>query len=142
MCKQETDSGNQEAGTGDEAATVLLVDDDPAIVASVRALLENAGYQILTARNGEEALETFTAHREDIDLIILDLVMPRMSGEECLDKLLEIDPEVKVLGTSGYYIDDNAYQKIEPKVKMFMPKPIEPAILLTLVERIVRGGRS
>lgn len=142
MRKQETDSGNQEAGTGDRAATVLLVDDDPAIVASVRALLENDGYQILTARNGEEALETFTAHREDIDLIILDLVMPRMSGEECLDKLLEIDPEVKVLGISGYYIDDNAYQKIEPKVKMFMPKPIEPALLLTLVERIVRGGGS
>ena len=142
MRKQETDSGNPEAGTGDEAATVLLVDDDPAIVASVRALLENAGYQILTARNGEEALETFTAHREDIGLVILDLVMPRMSGEECLDKLLEIDPEVKVLGISGYYIDDNAYQKIEPKVKMFMPKPIEPAILLTLVERIVRGGGS
>ena len=141
MCEQETNSASEElagkAGGAEGAATVLIVDDDSAIIASTRAALEDAGYQVLPARSGQEALELFTARHQDIDLVILDLVMPRMSGEECLDKLLEIDPKVRVLGTSGYYLDDDMYRKIEAKVKVFVPKPIDPPMLLTLIKRIL-----
>ncbi len=146
MCEQEMNqepnSGDQElageAGAAKKAATVLVVDDDGAVIASTRALLEEAGYQILTARHGEQALEVFQAHPEQIDLVILDLVMPRMGGEECLDRLLEIDPEVRVLGTTGYYTDDDTYKQMEPKVKGFIPKPVAPPIFLELVARALR----
>lgn len=137
MGDQETNY-SQEVGSeagGEKGVTVLIVDDDPAMIASTSALLEDAGYQVLTARNGEEALEVFATGSEEIDLVILDLVMPRMGGEECLERLLEIDPEVRVLGTTGYYIDDDSYQEIEPKFKGFIPKPIAPPILIKMVER-------
>lgn len=142
MGEQETNSGDPqlagEAGATDKTATVLIVDDDPAMIASTRALLEDAGYQVLVARHGEEALEVFRPDPGQIDLVILDLVMPRMGGEECLARLLEIDPEVRVLGTTGYYMDDDSYQKIEPKLKGFIPKPIDPPILVKMVERALR----
>ncbi len=133
---------SQEVGSeagGEKGGTVLVVDDDPAMIASTSALLEDAGYHVLTARNGEEALEVFSADSEEIDLVILDLVMPRMGGEECLERLLEIDPEVRVLATTGYYIDDDSYQEIEPKLKGFIPKPIAPPILINIVQRALRA---
>lgn len=141
MCEQETNSGDQkltgESGATDKAGTVLVVDDDSMMLTVTRALLEDADYRVLEARHGEAALEIFHTHGAEIDLIILDLVMPRMDGQECLDRLLEIDPEVKVLATSGYYIDDATYAKIEPKIAGFIPKPIDPALLVTLVGRIL-----
>ena len=144
MCQKRTNKNNQEPGheviAANEAATVLVVDDDAAMIASTRALLEDAGYTVIVARNGEKAVEVFGAQWEDIDLVIVDLVMPRMSGEECLDRLLGIDPDVRAIGTSGYYIDDDTYAKIEPKVKAFIPKPIDFPMLLKLVERVLHPG--
>ncbi len=146
MTQQETNRDSQQ--TADEATgtnkttTVLVVDDDAAMIASTTSWLEEAGYSVIAARNGQQAVEVFSAQGEDIDLVILDLVMPRMSGEECLDRLVEIDPDVRVIGTSGYYIDDETYSEIEPKVKAFIPKPINPPMLLKLVERILHPGQD
>ncbi len=140
MAQQKTNDSQEVGGEeaeGNEMATVLVVDDDAAMIASTTSWLEEAGYRVLVSRNGQQAVEVFSAQGEDIDLVILDLVMPRMSGEECLDKLVEIDSDVAVIGTSGYYIDDATYSNIEPKVKAFIPKPINPPMLLKLVERVL-----
>jgi len=121
----------------DRATTVLIVDDDRAIRALIRTLLEKAGYTILEVASGEEALETFEGHRGEIDLIILDLVMPTMTGEVCLTKLKEMAPEARVLVTTGYSVNDETYQEISPKIEGIIPKPIRPPLLLALVERIL-----
>lgn len=146
MCEQETEQGssldNQEFGgkadAGDKVPTVLIVDDSESLREAARELLEYCGYRVLTARNGQEGLEIFRAHCDAIDLVILDWVMPRLGGEQCLEGLLEIDPEVRVLSSTAHYMDDDVYDKLEPKVKGFVPKPINPAISLKVVARALR----
>ena len=145
MSKQEADSDSEEltgeAGGADTAATVLVVDDDPALVAALQMLLEGAGYQVLTAGNGHEALTIFSEQADDIDLILLDLVMPGMGGKKCLDCLLKLDPEARILMTTGYYLRlfrEEAYEDMKPKVKGFVPKPCDPTVLLDLVAHAVQ----
>ncbi|HID62176.1 MAG TPA: response regulator, partial [Anaerolineae bacterium] len=65
-------------------------------------VLERCGYTVLTAVDGAQALEVYQAHREEIALVVLDMVMPQMGGLECLRRLRELDPQVKVLISTGY----------------------------------------
>ena len=68
-------------------------------------MLTRAGYQVITAAEGPEALDIYRGKQDEISLILLDVIMPVMSGVQCLEKLVEINPRVKVLVTSGYAID-------------------------------------
>jgi DNA-binding NtrC family response regulator len=82
--------------------TVLLVDDEPMIRQLGSLILERHGYVVLLAGDGLEALEVYRRHRGKIDLVILDLTMPRLSGQDTFKRLLELDPGVRVLFSSGY----------------------------------------
>ena len=82
--------------------TILLVDDDDRVLDMVRQMIGMGGYQVLSARSGEEALEMYASHREDIALVVLDLIMPGMGGKRCLQELLRINPNAKILVASGY----------------------------------------
>ncbi len=82
--------------------TLLLVEDDPVILKLGRELLERLGYRVLTAQRGLEAIEVYTRYREDIRLVLLDLVLPEMSGECVLEELRRINPQVRVLVMTGY----------------------------------------
>jgi nitrogen-specific signal transduction histidine kinase len=108
-------------GTG----TILLVDDEEEISEVAEKLLKIAGYHILTAREGREAIEVYKNHRETIDLVVLDIIMPDMKGGEVFDRLKEINPEVKVLLSSGYSIDGEASQILERGAKGFLQKPFD-----------------
>ncbi|MCB2188196.1 MAG: PAS domain S-box protein [Deltaproteobacteria bacterium] len=81
---------------------ILLVDDDPAILTVNRELLEDSGFQVFTARSGEEALTHFTARPASIKLVVLDLGMPGMGGHECLERLRKLDPGLPVIVATGY----------------------------------------
>ena len=83
--------------------SILLVDDEPAVLASSRAMLEELGYQVLEAQDGLEALARFRETAAEIDLVLLDLTMPRMDGHETLRELQKLNPEVKVILCSGYH---------------------------------------
>ena len=83
------------------------------------------GYHVLAARDGEEAISIYKSHREKIDLVILDLVMPKMEGGKVFDRLKEISPEVKVLIASGYSLDGEASQLLERGAKGFIQKPFD-----------------
>ena len=72
--------------------TILLVDDDDRVREMGRQMIEMGGYKVLLARSGEEALEIYAAHRDEISLVILDLIMPGMGGKRCLEELLRMDP--------------------------------------------------
>ena len=82
--------------------TLLLVEDESAVRASVRRLLEWHGYTVLEARNGADALRVFEAYEQDIDLVLTDVVMPEMGGYELVERLRARRPELRVVFMSGY----------------------------------------
>jgi CheY-like chemotaxis protein len=83
------------------------------------------GYQVLTARAGREAIEVYKKHRDTVDLVLLDIIMPNMKGGEVFDRLKEINPEVKVLLSSGYSIDGEASKILERGCSGFIQKPFD-----------------
>jgi two-component system cell cycle sensor histidine kinase/response regulator CckA len=85
-----------------QTTTILLADDEPLLRELGRTILEGQGYQVLLAEDGREALDIFQRERYQIDLVILDLAMPRLSGADACRQLLEIDPGVRILFSSAY----------------------------------------
>ncbi len=107
--------------TGTES--VLLVDDEEAVREVGEELLEAMGYRVLLARDGKEAIELYKKNRDDIDIVLLDIVMPRMGGGEVYDRMKEINPNIKVLLLSGYSIDGEAAEILERGCDGFIQKP-------------------
>jgi PAS domain S-box-containing protein len=108
------------SGRGTE--TILLVDDEVMIRNLGRAVLEQHGYEVLLAADGVEAVETYQRERDRIDLVILDLTMPRLSGRDALRQLRQMDPDARVLLASGYSADHLTEQE-ESQIVGFIGKP-------------------
>lgn len=119
--------------------TVLLVDDEQIIVEVGEQMLERLGFRVFTAGSGREALETYARNRHDIDLVILDLKMPDMSGGETFDRLKQVDGEVRVLLSSGYNIDGEAEEILDRGCNGFIQKPFRLSDLSTTVDALMRG---
>ena len=109
---------------------ILLVDDEEMIRVISRTVLESAGYQVREATDGVEAVEAFRAHAAEIDLVILDLVMPRLSGRDAARRLVALDPAVRILLSSGYSTDDVSDI---PEALGLLSKPYRPSALLAAV---------
>ena len=105
------------------AGTILVVDDEPLICDLVRVLLGQLGYSVITAEDGQRAIDTFRARRDEIDLVILDVMMPRMSGKECLEKLREIDPGVKAIYATAYSSEELGERSVRAEGAGFLQKP-------------------
>ena len=88
-----------------------------------RELLENLGYQVLTAQGGNEALEILKNQKTKIHLVLLDIIMPEMGGEETFDRIKQIDPNIKILLSSGYSINGQASEMISRGCNGFVQKP-------------------
>ncbi|MEI6705413.1 MAG: response regulator, partial [Deltaproteobacteria bacterium] len=116
---------------------ILLVDDEPLIRNMGRELLQNVGYQVLLAEDGEQALEVYAREKEDISLVILDVVMPKMGGKETLERLMANDPDVRVLITSGFHQDGTADTLMNLGAKGFIPKPYSQLGLCKAVAEII-----
>jgi two-component system, cell cycle sensor histidine kinase and response regulator CckA len=117
--------------------TILLVDDEEFIRDLGRRILERSGYKVLTAVNGKDALGKFQKDRDTISLVILDLIMPEMGGFQCLEELLKIDPQLKVLVASGHYADVPAKEAYEARTKGFVKKPYDIQHVLQTVRSIL-----
>jgi DNA-binding NtrC family response regulator len=113
--------------------TVLLVDDEPMVRNSGKRLLDRLGYQVILARDGEEALDVYKKQGDSIWLVVLDLIMPTMDGEETFLKLREIDPDVQVLLSSGYSKEEKADALLNMGAAGFLQKPFD---LKTLVQEL------
>jgi PAS domain S-box-containing protein len=112
---------NEELMQGFE--NVLLVDDEDFIIDVGEQILKRMGYSVLVARSGKEAIEIYSNKKEDIDMIILDMIMPDMSGGETFDELCEINPDIKVLLASGYSLRGQAQEILARGCKGFIQKP-------------------
>ncbi|MGE5784370.1 MAG: PAS domain S-box protein [Myxococcales bacterium] len=117
---------------------VLLVDDDESIRRTGRGLLEAAGFDVLTAADGWEALEQYRTH-EGVRLVILDLTMPRLDGEGCFRELLRLDPQVRVIMASGYNEQDVVNRFRDKGPEGFVQKPYNTADLMPKIRKALRG---
>ncbi len=105
--------------------TILFVDDENMIIEIAEELLDALGYKVLIARSGKEAIEIYQDNKQRIDLILLDMIMPDMSGSETYDRLQYIDPRVKVLLSSGYSINGQATEILDRGCNGFIQKPFK-----------------
>ena len=118
---------------------ILCVDDEEQILALFERALEHTEYTIYTARDGVEALEQVREHHPD--LVFLDVAMPKMSGDEALPLIHEIDPDISVIIVSGRVTEDEAREFLAKGAFDFFPKPIDLKHLLDVVEQW-RFGRE
>jgi two-component system cell cycle sensor histidine kinase/response regulator CckA len=122
-------------GTG----TILLIDDEKMILNVGLELLEELGYTVLSAMSGQEAIDVFQKDQDNIDLVIMDMIMPGMGGGETFDRLKEINPEVKVLLSSGYSINGQATKIIRRGCDGFIQKPFNMNQLAEKIQKILTG---
>jgi two-component system, cell cycle sensor histidine kinase and response regulator CckA len=117
--------------------TVLLVDDDDRVQEITRQIIEMGGYKVLVARSGEEALIKYRDRKDEISLVILDLIMPGMGGKECLRELRQIQPKLKVLIASGFSDAPSVQESIKMGANGFIYKPFNSKELLLQVRRVL-----
>ncbi|HML97196.1 MAG TPA: PAS domain S-box protein [Tepidiformaceae bacterium] len=120
---------------------VLVVDDDETVRTVTRRILERSGFTVLLAADGVEALKVHRA-TPGVALVILDMTMPHMDGEECFRELRHLDPTVRVLLTSGYNEQDATERFVGKGLAGFIQKPYRPADLLSKVEEVLRANRG
>jgi two-component system cell cycle sensor histidine kinase/response regulator CckA len=109
--------------------TVLVAEDVDSVRDVVASLLRRAGYRVLTAADGESAVRVFREHHSEIDLVLLDVVMPKLSGPQAFEEMKAIKPAVRGVFTSGY-ADAASFRAVRSTGAALVPKPYEPAALL------------
>gem|GEM_PF-3176965 len=120
--------------------TILVVDDEPLIRELAKRILEKAGYSVMTAGSGKEAVETYFQDQSAIALVILDLIMPEMGGKQCLEELLKINPQVKALIASGFAIKGETKTFLDTEAKGNVTKPFNMRDLLRSVRHVLDGA--
>jgi two-component system cell cycle sensor histidine kinase/response regulator CckA len=103
--------------------TILLVDDEEMVLGVGVKMLENLGYTVLEAKGGREAVEVYNENKNEVDMVILDMIMPEMGGGEAYDRMKEINSDVKVLLSSGYSLDGQASEILRRGCDAFIQKP-------------------
>ena len=105
------------------SGTILVIDDEEIVRITTKKMLEKCGYSVLLAEDGTEGLKTFIDNKDKIDLVLLDMSMPKNSGKEVFEKLKEIDSNLKVVITSGLEIDERIEQILNSGALAFINKP-------------------
>jgi PAS domain S-box-containing protein len=119
------------------SGTILIVDDEEMVLDVGARVLQKLGYTVLESSNGFNAVELYKKLRDKIKLVVLDIVMPDMSGGEVYDRLKDINPDVKVLLASGYSIDDQAREIMERGCDGFIQKPFSMKTMSDKISEIL-----
>lgn len=120
--------------------TILIVDDEEVVLDVNREILESQGYAVLAARSGKEALEIYRQRRGEIALVLLDMVMPGINGEETFGLLKRIDPGVKVILASGYSTNDQIRNMMRNGCCGFLQKPFGNVELAMKIREAIGSG--
>ncbi len=125
-------------GTG----TVLLVDDEPLVLSLARNALERAGYRVLAAAGGLDAVEILEQNRDDVNLVVLDVTMPDMSGEETLGRLKRIRPDLPVVLSTGHSETETAERFAGTPLAGFLQKPYTASQMAERIKSAMQGEWS
>lgn len=117
--------------------TILLAEDDALVRKLTCSILERAGYSVIVATDGKQAVELFENHKEEIDLALFDVMMPGMSGKAAADHIHQKRPDLKVLFLSGYSMDKIDGDSVLESDLELLPKPCKKAVLLTKIREIL-----
>jgi len=129
---------NPEGVVPDTAARVLVVDDEPAVRAVAKTALLDEGYDVLEAGDGRQALERLAASEVPVDVVLLDLTMPALSGTETLREIRQFFPDTRVILSSGYAEPEALARAGGGQAAAFLPKPYTPAMLTSVVREVVQ----
>lgn len=121
---------------------VLVVDDEEPIRKIAKETLENFGYRVLLAANGAEAVAIYAQHRERIAVVLTDMAMPVMDGPTCIIALMAIDPDVRVIGSSGLAANQEVARAVGAGVQHFVPKPYTAEAMLQTLAFVLGAGRE
>jgi CheY-like chemotaxis protein len=117
--------------------TILLVEDDISVREVARRVLQRLGYTLLEAQDGQEALRLLAHYSGPIDLLLIDLILPRMNGKDLAEKALQFLPGLKILFMSGY-TDETITQHVDPTPHVaFLQKPFSPVVLARKVRAVL-----
>jgi CheY-like chemotaxis protein len=123
------------------SGTILVAEDEEAVRLLATRILQKAGYTVLAARDGEEAVSLFRENNENVDLLLMDVIMPRLSGPEAVKQIRELDPEIPALYASGYggeFLRADGRLDIEGEV---LQKPYQPSELLDRISGYLSNTR-
>lgn len=121
------------------AGTILLVDDEEVLRISAELSLKHLGFTVILAVDGEDAIDKFAKHHDEIDIVILDMIMPRKNGEECFREMVTIDPAVKVLFCSGFTRDISVLALKGEGPHLFIQKPYSLTELSKKIFRLIHS---
>lgn len=122
--------------------TIFIAEDEESIREFLQDVLEGYGYKVLTAVNGEEAVKMYNENQKDVDMVILDVVMPKKNGKEVYDYIKGKNPQIKALFMSGYTQDILTSRGIYEEGLEFMSKPLEVKNLMANIRRILNSPAS
>jgi signal transduction histidine kinase/ActR/RegA family two-component response regulator len=131
------ESREAEAPVRGGSEVILLVDDEQSVLRLGERIFKSSGYTVLTAVDGESALEIYRQHREWIRLVILDLIMPGMGGKRCLEELVKVNPEVRVVIASGFSADGDERRLVAAGAKGYVNKPYDVNRVLRVVRTVL-----
>jgi CheY-like chemotaxis protein len=137
---KEEMTANQKTLKG--SGTILLVDDEDVIIDIGGEILASLGYKPLLAKSGKEAIDVYQQNKDRIDMVILDVIMPGMGGGETYDRLKKINPEIRVLLSSGYSIDGKASEIIDRGCNGFIQKPFDVIKLSRKIREVLGKDQS
>jgi two-component system, cell cycle sensor histidine kinase and response regulator CckA len=116
---------------------ILVVDDEEAIREITKGTLETFGYKVLTAGDGTEAVALYAANRDDIKIVLTDMMMPFMDGPATIRALQKLNPQVKIIAAGGLAANEKAAEAASAGVKTFLAKPYTAEKLLTALAKIL-----
>jgi CheY-like chemotaxis protein len=117
--------------------TILVAEDDAAVMGLLKGLLENNGYNVITATNGEDAVKQFINYQDRITLLLLDVIMPKKNGREVYAEIIGIRPDIKALFISGYTSDVIDWKGALQEGINLIPKPVKPDELLAKLSEML-----
>lgn len=122
------------SGTG----RILVVDDEEIVRKTATELLSRLGYEVVTASDGQKAVDYYKKFGHEIDLVILDMVMPRLGGRDCFRALKTINPNVKAILSTGYSLDGTVHEILDQGMLAFVPKPYQLKQLAEIVVNVLK----
>jgi PAS domain S-box-containing protein len=128
---------SEAAGLGTSRGTILIVDDEEMVLQPCAAMVKSMGFAVLTASDGEQAVEAVRRHGAEIRAIILDLTMPKLDGAGAFERILRIEPGAKVILSSGYDEAEATGRLAKERLAGFIRKPYHLALLRSTLERVL-----